>query len=158
MITTRFSRLIVLAALIFTVLPGVTRAAREGTSPALPSITDIRVSFKLDPRLTQGLYMGDRWVSPPTYSAVREGKEVTVEARAQGLVGKGKPTNIRPDWIPSDPEMVAVTPGQGKEVKITVRRAGQSSLKVASHGYSKELYIKATYEGNAIHVEISRKP
>jgi hypothetical protein len=118
--------------------------------------TGIEVSFKLDPRLTRGMYMGDRWVSPPTFTQVGEGKEVTVEAIAQGLDGTGKPVKISPEWTPEDPEMVTVTPGQGNEVKITVRREGQCKLKVVSAGISRELLIKAINRGEAIQVEISR--
>jgi hypothetical protein len=125
-------------------LAGAPRAS-EGGTPAVPSIAGFQVSFKLDPRLTRGLYMGERWVSPPTYSGVQDGKAFTVEARVQGREAR---------WIPSDPEMVAVSPSQGQEVTITVKRAGQSRLRVASDGVSKELAIKAAYQGTAIRVEI----
>lgn len=118
----------------------------------------IQISYKLDPRLTSGLYMGERWVSPPTYTCVQAGKSCTVEARAQGLDAKGKPFAISPEWIPEDPDMVTVSPRQGYAVKITVQRAGQTSLKVSSEGVSKELAIKAAYKGDTIQVEISPKP
>jgi hypothetical protein len=52
-----------------------TSAKAGGTTIA---VTDIAVVFKLDPRLTAGLYMGDRWVSPPTYSTVHPGKQATL--------------------------------------------------------------------------------
>ncbi len=124
-------------------------------APGAP--TGIAVSFKMDPRITKGLYMGDRWISPPTYtSTLQEGKEITVEARAEGRDAKGRTMKIKPEWKPSDPGMVAVTPGHGDEVKITVKRDGQSKMKVASSGYSKELSIKATYQDNAIRVEITQ--
>lgn len=131
---------------------------RKQASPpvAATALTDIEVSFKLDPRLTRGLYMGDRWVSPPTYTQVGEGKEVTVEAIAQGLDATGKSMKISPEWTPEDPGMVTVTPGQGDAVKITVLREGQSKLKVVSPGFSTELLIKATYRGDTIQVDISR--
>lgn len=126
---------------------------RPGAAAVLPGIT---VSFKLDPRITQGMYMGDRWVSPPTYTSVHEGTELTVEAKAHGLDARKRPRNIRPEWIPEDSGMVTVTPSQGHEVKITVHRAGQSKLKVVSSGVHLELLIKAKYEGNVIQVEISK--
>lgn len=119
--------------------------------------TGIAVSFKLDPQLTKGLYMGDRWVSPPTFtSRAPKGKEITVEARAEGRDAKGRTMKIKPEWTPSEPGMVAVTPGEGSDVKIAVKHAGQSTLKVAAPGVSKELSIKATEEGNAIRVEITQ--
>ena len=131
------------------------RVARVGPT----ALSGIRVSFKIDPRLTRGIFMGDLWVSPPTYtSAVQEGKEATVEARAAAVDARGRPMDINPEWVPADPEMVTVTPRQGNEVKITVKRAGQSNLKVASRDVSKTLSIKAMYKGDAIQVEISQKP
>jgi hypothetical protein len=131
---------------------------RKQTSPPVAStaLTDIKVAFKLDSRLTRGMYMGDRWVSPPTFTQVGEGKEVTVEATAQGLDATGKPVKISPEWTPEDSGMVTVTPGQGDAVRITVQRAGQSQLKVVSSGVSTELQIKATYQGDTIQVEISQ--
>jgi len=144
------------AALILVLLAGVIPVSQEAAAQAAASLNDIKVSFKLDPRITRGMYMGDRWISPPTYVGVGEGREMTVEARAEGLDAKGNPMDVSPEWMPANPGMVAVSPAQGKEVKITVRSGGQSSLKVSSLGISKDLLIKATYEGNAIKVEITR--
>lgn len=131
--------------------------AQNAVSPAT-ALSGINVAFKLDPRLTQGLYMGERWVSPPTYTSTSapEGEPITVEARAQGRDTKGRPTSISPNWIAGDPEMVAVSPSQGSAVTITVKRAGETSLQVASQGVSKELAIKAVHQGNAMQVEISQ--
>jgi hypothetical protein len=80
-----------------------------------------------------------------------------VEARTQGLDAGGRPVAITPEWIPADPKIVAVSPTQGEEVKITVKRTGQSHLKVVSRGFSKELFIKATHMDNTIRVEISQE-
>jgi len=156
MISDKKTRLLALAAFIGVLLAGAVQVPQEAIGQAATSITNIRVSFKLDPSLTRGMYMGERWVSPPTYTAVQDGKEITVEASAQGLDVKGKPIDISPEWIPEDPKMVAVSPGQGRHVKITVRRAGQTSLKVVSDGASKRLVIKATHQEGAIQVEISQ--
>ena len=131
---------------------------QPATSLPVEPLAGINVSFKLDPRLTQSLYMGERWVSPPTYSGVQEGY-YTLEARVQGRDIKGRPMQISPEWIPADPEMVTVSPSQGNQVQITVKRAGESSLKVVSEEVSKTLSIKATYPNNsAIQVEIIQKP
>lgn len=125
--------------------------------PAVP-LTDIKVSFKVDPRLTRSLYMGDRWVSPPTY--VGTNGQDTVEARAKGVDVKGVTMQVTPKWIPSDPEMVTVASSEGNEVKITVKRAGESHLRLAIENGSgevilfKELLIKAWSQGGAIQVEI----
>ncbi|OGP75888.1 MAG: hypothetical protein A2W09_00315 [Deltaproteobacteria bacterium RBG_16_50_11] len=156
MLTTNPIRLFVFATLILALLAGTILASQEAVGQAAASLTRIKVSFKLDPSITRGMYMGERWVSPPTYTAAGEGKEITMEASAQGLDAKGKPIDISPEWIPEDPKMVAVSPGQGRQVKITVREAGQSSLKVAAQGLSRKLLIKATYQDGATQVEISQ--
>jgi hypothetical protein len=131
---------------------------KKRSAPKAPGALDgIAVSFKQDPRLTKGLYMGERWVSPPLYQpAVQEGKTLTVEARVHGVDAKGNKMKITPKWTPSDPGMVAVTPGEGSEVKIAVKRAGKSTLNVAAPGVSKELSIKATEEGDVLRVEIAQ--
>ena len=156
MLTTNSIRLFVFATLILALLAGTILASQEAVGQAAASLSRIKVSFKLDPSITRGMYMGERWVSPPTYTAAGEGKEITMEASAQGLDAKGKPIDISPEWIPEDPKMVAVSPGQGRQVKITVREAGQSSLKVAAQGLSRKLLIKATYQDGATQVEISQ--
>jgi FKBP-type peptidyl-prolyl cis-trans isomerase FklB len=100
-----------LLAIKDTAASGTRVPVRSDAAVPASDLRDIKMSFKLDPRLTRGRYMGDRWVSPPTYTGVRqEGKEYAVEARAEGLDAKGRPMRISPEWIPSDPGMVTVSP------------------------------------------------
>lgn len=124
-------------------------AARTGAAPDLAGIT---FSFKLDSRLTQGSYMGERWVSPATYTEAQDGesKNLVVVARADGRNARGEAIDIRPEWRSADPEMLTVTPGQGGEVKITVLRPGESVLEVASQGLSRKLLVKADYQNNVL--------
>jgi hypothetical protein len=130
---------------------------KQAAKKAPGALAGIAVSFKVDPRIAKGLYMGDRWISPPTYtSTYQEGKETIVEARVHGVDAKKTQMKIHPEWTPSDPGMVTVTPGVGSDVKIAVKRAGKSTLKVAAPGVSKELTIKATGEGDALRVEITQ--
>lgn len=150
MIRTKTTLLVNLLALILVLLVCVFLASK-GTADQARASANFRLSFKLDPSLTRGMYMGDRWVSPPTYTTSQPGKTSTIEAKIESL-DKG----ISPTWTPSDPKMVKVTPQQGQKVTITVLRAGQSSLKVTSQGVSKTLSIKAAYEGDEIEVEISQ--
>jgi FKBP-type peptidyl-prolyl cis-trans isomerase FklB len=145
---------IALAALTLILPARGIHAFEDAARPSALTLTDIKVSFQLDPRLTRGLYMGERWVSLPTF--VGAGGQDTVLARAEGLDANGKPVGITPVWMPADPEMIEVSPRQGKEVRITVRRAGQSTLNVASPGFSRELIVKAANKGNALQVEISQ--
>lgn len=125
----------------------------EGKSAPAVTVTGIRFSFKLDPRLRDSTYGGDLWVSPPTYMGANA--QATVEAKAQVIGAQGQPAKASLEWIPSDPDMVTVSPSQGDQVKITVHRAGESKLKVACQGFSRELVVKAKYFGKAIQVQIT---
>lgn len=102
------------------------------------------VVFKLDPRLTRSLYMGDRWVSPQTFTQVQEkGKGLTVEGRSDSGTA----------WTASDPAMLTVKPAGGDVVSITVNGPGQSTLTVGS----RTLAVAATYVANGIlRVDISQ--
>ncbi len=135
--------------------PAQAEPDRTGGQVANP-LADLKVSFKLDPRLTRSLYMGDRWISPPTYnSTVHEGRKITIEARAHGVDSYGRPVAVNLRWIPSDPDMVSVSPSQGSQVSITIYGGGQSSLKVVSQGWEgKELFIKATEKDDTIQAKI----
>src|SRR5512138_169922 len=82
-------------------LPKV-QVTRAPNSP----LSDLKISFKLDPRLTQSLYMGDRWLTPPTYLQVGKGDDCTLEASIRGLNGQGKAVNTSATWQVEDPGMV----------------------------------------------------
>ena len=131
-------------------------AQGKPAAAAPPALADIAVTFKLDPRISKGLYMGDRWLPLP-YAQIGQGKQVAVEARAEGVAGAGKPVNIAPRWIPADPEMVTVSPSQGKAVTITVLRPGESSVEVSSQGVSKQLSVRAGLKGETLQVEFAQK-
>jgi FKBP-type peptidyl-prolyl cis-trans isomerase FklB len=124
-------------------------------SDAAPAASAINVSFKLDPRLSGPTYGGERWVSPPTYMGANA--QDTVEARTEATDAHGRPLKISSTWTASDPEMVTVSPDEGNRVKITVKRAGESNVEVASAGLSKILSIKAKQHSNGLQVEISQK-
>ena len=112
---------------------------------------------EMDPRIATGNYGGERWVSPPTCTRVGEGKTCTVEARVQGSDATGRSVSFTPKWTSADPEMVTVTPSEGNQVKILVLRPGQTSVRVSSPAFSKELTIKAAYQNNVLQVDISQK-
>ena len=131
--------------------------AVETTNDTSLTEYQLQIFFKLDPRLTQSLYMGERWVSPPTYGPlVSSGTTYAVEARAEVLDTNGQPLQVNFAWIPEDREMVAVSPSEGNQVTITILRAGESSLLVTGQGLSKTLNIQATYQNDVIQVQISQ--
>ncbi len=133
----------------------VRAASNLRTARFTGNLKDIHIAFKLDTRLTRSLYMGDRWVSPPTFVGTRQkGDEYTLEARINGIDTMGRNVPIRPEWILSDPEMVSLLSTSVNTVRITVKHAGESHLTLASNGCSKDLLIKATQDGSAMQVEI----
>jgi hypothetical protein len=133
----------------------VEKASTENVVPAA-GFADLKVSYKVDPRITQSLYMGERWASPRTFTCVNTGTTCTVEARVHVVDAKGAPMKVAPEWIPADPKIVTVSPNPGTEVKITVLQAGETSLTVTAGDFSKELFITAKYEGSKIKARISR--
>ena len=147
----------VLAALLSVLLPSIMPASPLRAEPDADSLKAITVSFKLDPQLSGGTYGGERWVSPPTFTGA-SGQD-TMEARVEGTTMKGLPVRISATWTASDPEMVTVTPGERDGFRITVKRAGESRLTVASQGVSKELVVKAVKKlGKALQVEVIQEP
>lgn len=127
------------------------KGSQEKATPTV-AITDIRISFKQDPRMVDGFRGTLPWVPGSTYTGVYA--QDTVEAQAQGLDASGKPVKISPEWISSNAEMVTVTPSQGDDVKIKVLKAGESTLKITYQGLSTELIVKAKYVNKFISFEI----
>jgi len=139
--------------------PGIVQQQAADPSAANSSVplSDIRVSFKLDPRLSGATYGGERWiVSTPFTSLAQVGTQATVEVKADGVAKNGAPVHAAVEWKPADPGMISVAPGENSQVKVTVHHAGESKLIVASNGVSKQLLVKAKYVGNATQVEISQ--
>ena len=131
--------------------------AAQNAEPAAAALSGIQVSFKLDSKLSGPTYGGEKWVSPATYTALGDASGVTVETKAEGVSPKTS-VKIRPTWVPSDPEMVTVMPGEGSKVTITVKRAGTSSVRVTSGELSRNLSLKAELRNSLLQVEITTGP
>jgi hypothetical protein len=123
-----------------------------GEEKAQPAAAKIQVVFKLDPRLLGPTYGGERWVSPPTYTGAAA--QDTVEARASAVDARGTPTKTSIDWSASDPEMVTVSPPRGEQVKIAVKRAGESTVTLKAGGASRKLTVKAVQKNGIWQVTI----
>lgn len=136
--------------------PRPTRPRRqERTAPAEPLPPQLRVAFKVD-RGSGGRRMRPVWSPLRTYSRAQIGNQVIVEAKAQVSNTNGRMIDVDPEWIPTDPGMISVSRARNssKAVVITVRHSGQSSLRVASQGISKELIINASDEDRGLRVDI----
>src|SRR5439155_27115962 len=84
------SALTVPAAVLSALLAGPPAPARGERPPAAAAQSGIRVTFKLDPRLSGPTYGGERWVSPQTYSGANA--QDAVEARVFAVDDKGRST------------------------------------------------------------------
>lgn len=137
--------------------PAERQAVRD--SPAVDrGVRDLVVSFRVDPRLATSTYGSERWVSPATFNQTGEGQVCRVEARVQGLdVARNATAVSSPGWTADDTDMVAITPGSGSQVTMTVRRAGETTVHVASASLAKHLLVKATEHGLALHVTVSQQ-
>jgi uncharacterized protein (TIGR03437 family) len=121
------------------------------------ALANMQVAYRLDPWLFGGTYGGGVWASPPVLGPTNQGGGTfTLETRVQGLDSRGQPVAVSPRWIASDPAMVTVSPAEGSAVTITVKGAGRSVLRLVFDAVIKELVIKATYQGDALLVEIAQ--
>ena len=133
--------------------PSVVGASPSATNPAAP-LAGITVSFKVDSRVIDPTHGGAPWISPPTYSGAYA--QDTVQARADGIDVAGRVSAISAKWIASDPSMVKVSPTQGSEVRIVVKHAGESRVKVVSGRVTQVLVVQARYQGKFIQVAITQ--
>lgn len=131
------------------------RGLRKSRPTVAASLKEIQFSFKLDPRLTRGLYMGDRWVSPPTYTRVGEGKQCLVEVRAYGLTTRQQPVEINAQWRTADADAVTVAPGPQHVATLTIKRPCQTIVSVTCNGLCRKLAIKAVPHADTLLVEIT---
>ncbi len=141
-------------ALLIALGLGAECTAQEAARPA--AVKEIQLSFKRDPRMIDPYRGIGPWVTGSNYTGATA--QDTVEARAEGVDAAGKPAKISPEWKASNAEMVTVSPSHGDNVKIVVHNAGESRLKIAYQGLSKELVVRAQYVGKFILLEISPPP
>lgn len=119
----------------------------------------IEVAFMLDPRLTKGLYMGDRWIASATYSSATApaGEAISVEARARPA-GGAPAAERRFTWTASNPDMVKVSPREHGAVTLTVRPAGSSTVTVSDGEVSSTFDVKAAPLGDRWRVDLAKVP
>jgi FKBP-type peptidyl-prolyl cis-trans isomerase FklB len=147
------SRLVGFVLSMSVLLPRPVDASSPAPGPSA-SPTGIAISFKMDPRLIDPTHGGTAWVSPHTY--VGANAQDQIEARAQGFDAGGRLSAISARWTASDTTMVKVSPSEGNEVRIVVRRAGRSRVTVVSGGASQVLEVRSRYQGQFIQVEITQ--
>ena len=137
-------------------VPDAPRAQPVQSQQPIARQPKLAVAFRLDPELTQGMYLGERWVAPETYFFAQPGTQYVVQAKAQDIDSDGQHIDVNGDWAASDPDMVAVTRKEDGRVTIVVRRPGESNLTVSSLGKSKVLHVRANQLADAMQVEITQ--
>ena len=130
---------------------GPSRAMRKDETQPAQRRSTLVVAFRLDPNVTRGLFLGDRWVSPPTFAFAQPGDRYVVHARAQP--GEDSEDVIAAQWATTDPDMIAITPVSDGAVTIAVDRAGTAELRVTARGESKILQVAARKHPDAMEVE-----
>jgi len=146
--------LTLLLSVLMLAVPSQSAAGDEKAALTAVSPATITFSFKLDPRLAGPTYGGERWVSPRTYTGASA--QDTVEAKALAVDGKGTPLRTNLEWTVSDNEVVTVSPPRGERVKITTKRAGESTVTVKSGPASGKLNVKAVQANGILYVSISQ--
>lgn len=116
----------------------------------------LAVAFRLETELTRGMYLGDRWVSPPTYYFAQPGKRFVVQAKPQQIDKRGERLDLAGEWTTSDPDKVSVIQRKHGEVTIVVEQPGDATVKVTTGNGSKLLKIHATQVADAMQVAIDQ--
>ena len=133
--------------------PTPTRIAMAATVPREEKLV---VSFRLDPSLTRGLYLGDRWVSPPKYHFAQAGTRFIVQSKVQRIDTRGERSDVSGNWRTSDHGMIDVIPTQRGEVTIVINGPGESTVTASTAVGSKVLNIRAWQVADAMQVEITQ--
>ncbi|NUS61929.1 MAG: hypothetical protein HOQ01_13360 [Lysobacter sp.] len=123
----------------------------SATTPA-PATEKIIVAFKLDRDITAGHYLGERWVSPPTFQFAQPGKVYRTYAKLQKVGDDGTAIDLSGDWSTSDPEMIAISRDEPGQVTILVREPGEAQLVASAGGQRKVLHVRATRYPDAMEV------
>lgn len=124
---------VVVLMLIFSAAPG----AAQGSG--------FDVNYKLDPRLTRGIFLGTMWASPPLYDIISGTATYTIEARAQVDNPYGIPKLVSAEWVSTDTSLVTVTRTASNTVALRMLGQGETRVRVTRQGVSTTLYITAAY-------------
>jgi FKBP-type peptidyl-prolyl cis-trans isomerase FklB len=153
----RFMRWLTHAAVTFALVASVpaalSQAAHRPPAAQADAVADIRLSYKRDPRVVDAFRGVGVWADGPNFTSANA--QDTVETVARVLNSKGRLIRSSVEWIPSDAQMVTVSPDKGDHVKVTVHRSGESTLKISAPGFSRELTIRAVYSGQFITFQIA---
>ena len=127
-------------------------AAGTPIAKAAEQPSRLRVAFQLDRALTQGHYLGERWVSPPTFHFAQPGERYTVRARLRQVDALGERIDISGDWATGDPDILAITRLDDGQVQLDILQPGTTELTVSAGGERKVLQVEARRTADAMDV------
>lgn len=117
----------------------------------------LTVALRLDPSLTQGMFMGDRWVSPPEFYFAQPGSVFVVQAKAQHRDGRGERHDFTGNWNATNPRMVEIQRNaqpDARTVTLAIRQPGDSDVTVSAGGETVVLHVHAVQLADSIQVHI----
>ena len=114
---------------------------------------EIAVAFRLDPDLTRGLFLGERWVSPPSFFFAQPGSQYVTQGKAQYVDAFGERVDVAADWATSVPDMIALTPHASGDATIVVSRPGDGEFTVATRYGTKRVQVHALQVGDGMQVD-----
>lgn len=136
--------------------PAAETSGVDAPAPIPAAPVEIELAFKLDPRLTDGLYLGERWVSPPVFSATLVAGGY-VEARARCLAPSGGTSGEAAGWSVRGPDAFSVERARGEEVRLRVWGPGAGVVVVACGARTRELRVDAVNDARGgLRIDISQ--
>ncbi|MFL6593342.1 MAG: hypothetical protein ACJ8GK_11635 [Luteimonas sp.] len=159
---------LVLLAVGFAAADGFRPAAQDPVAPSgaapeaapVPTVqhlvqrkAKVAVAFKLDPELTRGMFLGERWVSPPSFLFAQPGLQYIAQGKAQYVDAAGERADVPADWATSVPDMIALTPHASGDATIVVRNPGDGEFTVATRYGTKRVQVHARQVGDGMQVD-----
>ena len=132
---------------------GGAAAPRPSRVPSTERPERLTVALRLDPTLTQGLFMGDRWVAPADFYFAQPGTVFVVQAKAQHRDGRGERHDFAGSWNATNPRMVAIQ-RDARAVTLEIRQPGDSDITVSAAGQTLVLHVHAVQLADSIQVHI----
>ncbi|MBM4273141.1 MAG: hypothetical protein FJ134_01580 [Deltaproteobacteria bacterium] len=117
-------------------------------------IAALRVWFKNEFLTKENVYMGEVWNDPDKFQRTREGRTFTHDLKVMGLDSRRNQVVVNATWKVSDQAQVKITPQRGHQVKLTIKKAGESTVTVSSGKISRKLTVIAEYRDGSMRVEI----
>ena len=113
----------------------------------------VAVAFKLDPDLTRGLFLGERWVSPPSFFFAQPGSRYVAQGKAQYVDALGERADLAAEWKTTDPDMISLTRHASGDATIVVRRPGDGAFTVATRYGTRRVQVHARRAGDGMQVD-----